>query len=67
VAKTPTSEVYSKYKYWCGVNGETPESQKALTQYLSRRYKLEAKHYREGNLIRGIRLRTVESRSDVKM
>jgi len=66
-AKTPTSEVYSKYKYWCGVNGETTESQKALTQYLSRRYKLEAKHYREGNLIRGIRLRTVESRADVKM
>jgi putative DNA primase/helicase len=59
--RTPTSEIYGKYKYWCQNNGEQPESQRAMTQYFQRRLGIEGDlpHDREkGNCLPGVQLKT---------
>jgi putative DNA primase/helicase len=38
--RTPSAEIYGRYKTWCDGNGEIAESSKALTFYLKRKHKL---------------------------
>jgi hypothetical protein len=57
--KTSTSDIYSKYRYWCQNNGETPESQRAMTFYFQRKLRLKElpHHYEKGNLLPGVKLK----------
>ncbi len=55
--RTPTSTVYRRYTCWCSENGETAESQKALTQYLQRKHKIESKHMRDGYFLCKIQIK----------
>lgn len=58
--RVPTSEVYSRYKSWCQDNGETPETQRAMTQYFQRKLDIrgDLPHDREkGNCLPGVRLK----------
>lgn len=65
--RTPTSTVYKRYTRWCSENGETAESQKALTQYLQRRHKVTSKHTMEGNFLCKIQLKpTIQETGQVK-
>ena len=65
--RTPSSDVYNRYKYWCSNNGEEPESQKALTQYLQRRKKVVPRHTMDGNFLYGILLKTPNQHSAVSI
>ena len=38
--RTPSAEIYGRYKTWCDGNGEIAESSKALTFYLKRKHKV---------------------------
>lgn len=53
----PSSEFYQRYRGWATSNGEEPESQKAVVQYLERRLKVKARHTMDGNMLSGIKLK----------
>jgi putative DNA primase/helicase len=56
-AKTPTSQVYSSYKFWCQQNGESADTQRALTMYLKRRHNVAIEHTRDERLLCRIRIK----------
>jgi len=67
--KTPTSDIYDRYKYWCGRNGEVAESQRAMTTYFQRELGIKGDLPRDrekGNCLPGIKLR-MPSGPDVKV
>jgi putative DNA primase/helicase len=55
--KTPTSMVYSSYKYWCQQNGENADTQRALTMYLQRRHNIITDRTATERLLCRIRLK----------
>jgi len=55
--KTPSSTVYDHYKSWCVRNGEEPDTQRAVTQYLQRRLKVVSTHTRDGWFLCKIKLK----------
>jgi putative DNA primase/helicase len=67
--KTPTSDIYDRYKYWCQKNGEVAESQRAMTAYFQRELGIKGdlpNDREKGNCLPGIRLK-MSSGPDVKM
>jgi putative DNA primase/helicase len=67
--KTPTSDIYDRYKYWCSKNGEVAESQRSMTTYFQRELDIKGDLPRDrekGNCLPGIKLR-MPSGPDVKV
>jgi putative DNA primase/helicase len=63
---TLSSIIYEKYKEWCATNGEQAQSNRAMTEFLIRRHKVEIKPKRDGKHLLGITLKPqVFTASDV--
>lgn len=54
---TLSSAVYQSYLSWCRDCGEEPESNMTLTQFITKRHKVERKHTREGSHLAGLVLK----------
>ena len=62
--RTPTSLVYAEYTKWCSTNGESAETQMALTQYLKKKNKVASKRMNDGIHLCKIRLKSATISSD---
>jgi putative DNA primase/helicase len=62
--RTPASLIYAEYTKWCSVNGESEETQIALTQYLTRKCKVTKRRTDDARLLCKIRLKTATISSD---